>query len=257
MIGLGGPAAAAAVPGFEVKITEVPGTFTAGAGPRTVTAVASTDTRDRCQKVRWSMLLQVEGTNLDEIRVDRVESSGSFPLEVEARGDVARLTDTQLDPGQLCRGRTVTARYRVAFTDDADAGKISFQAEAYDSRNRLLAQTRTTSTVAGGDDDEAASSPSPTPTREAEPSPTPSETQSPEPGLGESADDDAAATPAPTRNGAISQVPASANSDTPSLLGAGLIVGAVLIFLGVGLLMRLRLRSRDTTMMTAGFTPTR
>ena len=44
----------------------------------------------------------------------------------------------------------------------------------------------------------------------------------------------------------LTAVPTSGNgSGTPSLLGAGLIVGGILVFLGVGLLLRLRLRNRN------------
>ena len=74
--------------------------------------------------------------------MDRVEETGSFPLEIRAEGDVARLTDRQLDPGTLCPGRTVTARYRVAFAEDVTRGRITLAAEAYDANLRLLARQR-------------------------------------------------------------------------------------------------------------------
>ena len=50
------------------------------------------------------MVLTVDGADLDQVRVDRVEEDGNFPLRVRTEGDTARLTDVRLDPGQLCRG---------------------------------------------------------------------------------------------------------------------------------------------------------
>jgi hypothetical protein len=263
-----GPAAAV-VPGFDVRITELPDAFAAGAGPDTVTAVASTVAGRRCQKVRWSMVMRVEGVRLDQVKVDRVEETGSFALRVQADGDTARLTDAQLDPGTLCPGRTVTARYRVAFDDAAAQGRVTFQAEAYDTDERLLQLASATTQVVGDDDADETAPPETEPT----PSPTPSEsdegddadadesevdeTVTPEPsdGVEEAAGDEAE----PTSPGAdsIAAVPTSAGGSR-GLLGAGLIIGAVLIFLGVGLLLRLRMRGRrQDQAVTTRFHPAR
>lgn len=220
-----GPASAA-VPGFRVQITELPGSFTAGADTGTVTVVASTDVSRRCQKVRWSMLLTVNGISLDQVKVDRVEEDASFPLSVQAGGDTARLTDVRLDPGELCRGRTVTARYRLTFDPDVADGQVTLQAEAYDTTRRLLQLASATREVVNGQP-------------QAEPSPT-------QDADGTSEDEQSAPDPPaaePTR-GAAAAVPVSRNGGDTNLLGVGLVVGAVLIFLGVGLLLRLRLRTR-------------
>src|SRR4051794_39732873 len=140
--------AGAVEPGFEVTITELPATFGAGAESRTLTVVASTD-RPRCQKVRWSLVLRTDGPDLDEIDVERVEDDGDFPVRVETDDDVARITDVQLDPGQLCRGRTVTARYRLGFDDEADTGRVTFQAQAFNAAGTLLQETSGQSPVVG------------------------------------------------------------------------------------------------------------
>ncbi|ROP34173.1 hypothetical protein [Couchioplanes caeruleus] len=217
--------ATAVEPGFEVRITELPPTFGAGAESRTLTVVASSDRR-RCQKVRWSLVLQVEGPDLDEVEVERVEDDDDFPVQVERDDDIARITDQQLDPGELCRGRTVTARYRVSIDDDAESGRVVFASQAFTAGGTLLQETSGQSPVVGQ-----------------ERSTTPTESPSPEPE--ESAAEDEEATPQPDRTGdTIAGVPASSSGGTPSLLGPGLIVGAVLVFLGVGLLLRLRLRNR-------------
>lgn len=241
--------ASAVVPGFRVDITELPATFTAGAGARTVTVVASSE-QNRCQKVRWSMLIDVDGPNLGEVEVARLEDDGDFPVRVENAGNgTARITDVQLDPGELCRGRTVTARYQIGFAADADSGEVTFGAQAFNAGGTLLQETSERSEVKG----EKAAEESPSPS----PSPSPSESAAePE----ESADDDEAADPEPTDTEAdIAAVPASGNdTGTPSLLGAGLIVGGILVFLGVGLLLRLRMRSRPKpgNQFSTGFYPT-
>ena len=124
--------AQAAVEGFKVTITQLPDEFEAGAKARTVRWSPPPTTTGRCRKVRWSMVLKVDGVDLDQVKVNRVEDDGDFPLQVQSDGDTARLTDVRFDPGSLCRGQTVTAVYRVAFDDDAD-GEVTFQAQAFDA----------------------------------------------------------------------------------------------------------------------------
>jgi uncharacterized membrane protein len=71
------------------------------------------------------------------------------------------------------------------------------------------------------------------------------------------ADDGDTAAPAapPVAAAEIPQSQASANARTPSLLGPGLIVGGILVFLGVALLLRMRLRNQRQRHL-AGLTPT-
>lgn len=248
---IAGPAQAAAR-GFQVTITQLPQEFEAGAPARTVEVVASTDNQGRCRKVRWSMVVKVDGVDLDQVKVNRVEDDGDFPVQVRADGDTARLTDVQLDPGSLCPGKTVTARYQVAFDDDAD-GRVTFNAQAFDAGTRLLEQASATSRVGGG---RAAASPSPTPS--ATPSEEPSEEPSAEPS--DEVTEEAVAAPGGTSGGAPAANPASAGGGIPSLLGPGLIVGALLVFAGVGLLLRIRMRAgraKAAHHLPTGFYPTR
>jgi hypothetical protein len=241
-LALPGPASAVE-PGFAVAITEAPATFTAGKQARTVTVVASSEQR-RCQKVRWSLILQLDGPDLDQLQVARVENGRDFPVRVQNGGaDTTRITDVRTDPGQLCRGRTVTARYQIAFDKDAAAGEVIIQAQAFNARQTLLQEATTRSRIAGREAAKPTESPSPKPS----PSETPTE---------ESTDDQPAAPdPAESEDG-LAAVPAS-DSGTPSLLGPGLIVGGILVFLGVGLLLRLRMRSREVKRHQAptGFYP--
>lgn len=242
--------AAAVEPGFEVTVTEAPASITTGDRARTLTVVASSE-QNRCQKVRWSLLLRVDGVELDEVGLRRIEEDGNFPVQVESDDDTARITDRQLDPGELCRGSTVTANYTIAVDDEAESGRITYQAQAFNAAGTLLQETTATSQVVGeAPERDADESPSPEPS-ETEPSDEPSE---------EPAEDEETAEPEETGSpdDDVAAVPASENG-TPSLLGPGLVVGGLLVFVGVGLLLRLRTRARDTeqTRLQTGFYPTR
>jgi hypothetical protein len=228
--------ASAVVPGVSVQITKLPATFTTGAKAGTVTAVASAVAGRRCQKVRWSLLLRLEGVNIDQVRVNRVEDEADFPLRIERNGDNARLTDVKFDPGSLCGGRTVTARYDIAFT--GGEGKATFQVEAFDAATRLLQSGTGSSRVERPG--KPAANPTPSASKSADPSPSASDDGD----LAAVDDQESAdASTPPAAVGDIAQSKTSGNGGTPSLLGPGLIIGAVLVFLGVGLLLRIRMRS--------------
>jgi hypothetical protein len=224
---------AAAAQGVEVQITELPDQFAAGASPETMTVVASKRDGGDCLKVRWSMVMRVDGLRLDQVRVDRVEQDGSFPLDVKSDGDSARLTDIQLDPGTLCRDRTVTARYEINFAKDATDGRVRFTVEAYDAELRLLDSDSATRTVAGD---------APEPTES--PTPPPEETEPADPGsVGEQ----------PATDGPTQQANSTPAGNQIPLPPVGFLVGALLLFLGFGLLLQLyrRMRRRSLRPVTA------
>ncbi|MEV4655844.1 hypothetical protein [Micromonospora sp. NPDC049301] len=224
--------AAPAQAAFATELSGLPARFSAGDQVRTVSAVVSrTDRRGGCVKVRWSMVLSVQGIRLDQVKMDRVEESGDFPLDIQTEGDVARLTDRQLDPGTLCPGRTVTARYRVAFAEDVTDGRVTLAAEAYDANLRLLArQTATRSVVGAGGTPSASPEPTATP---AEPSAPAAEQSGPaeEPAVDQPVD------AAPPEAGAGRPV---AQSSGFGVVQAAFLLGGLLLFLGAGLLLRLR-----------------
>ncbi|MGW2622221.1 hypothetical protein [Micromonospora taraxaci] len=236
--GVGLALAAPAQAAFTTELSGLPARFTAGEQVRTVSAVVSrTDRRGGCVKVRWSMVLSVQGLRLDQVKMDRVEEAGDFPLEIRTEGDVARLTDRQLDPGTLCPGRTVTARYRVAFAEDVTQGRVTLAAEAYDANSRLLArQTATRSVVAAGGTPTSKPKPSVTPP---EPTDSPSAPAEEESTSGEEPAADYPADAAPPAAGRpVSQ------SGGFGAVQAAFLLGALLLFLGMGLLLRLRQLTR-------------
>jgi hypothetical protein len=226
--------AAPAQAAFATEMSGLPARFTAGDQVRTISAVVSqTDRRGGCAKVRWSMVLRVQGIRLDQVKMDRVEENGDFPLEIRTEGDVARLTDRQLDPGTLCPGRTVTARYRVAFDEDVTQGRVTLAAEAYDANLRLLArQTATRSVVGAGATAPRTPTPSPTP---AQPSDPPSEP----------AQEESTAADEPIADQPVDAAPPPAGRPVAQTGGFGVVqaaflLGGLLLSLGAGLLLRLR-----------------
>jgi len=234
-----GAPASADVPGFEVKVGQAPSTFTIGKDAKTYTAVASTDRGRRCLKVRWALTIETEGVSLDQVRVTRVENGQAFPVRAEVQDETATVVDERLDPGQLCRDRTVTAQWSVAFTGP-DNGEVTFQAQAFDAAGRLLSAT--------GSQAQVVSPVAARPTKSPTPSPTPEET---EPATEEQEEQAAADEPAAdaTSAGAAALNPASSSSN---VLGIGLIVGALMVFLGVGMLLRLRTRNRRQVLQAEG-----
>jgi hypothetical protein len=251
--------AGAALPGFQVRLN-APSLFKAGANAKSVEAVVSTDTARRCQKVRWSMLLKVaQGVTFDDVKVTRIEDGREFGLQSQISGDTARLTDTDVDPGVLCRGQTVTARYDISFGADSPHGEIAYQVQALNVANQVLEQATATSQVLGT----VAATPTAKPSETAEPSPSPSPSASESGDAAATGDDeatdeptDAAAAGQPTN---VQANPAASESGVPSLLGPGLIVGAVFVLFGVGILMRMRLRNRKPRghAMPTSFYPSR
>ncbi|MFI7607509.1 hypothetical protein ACIBTV_20535 [Micromonospora sp. NPDC049366] len=243
-LALAGPAQAA----FATRLSGLPERFTGGDQVRTVSAVVSRTDRGGCVKVRWSLVVTVEGIRLDQVRLDRVEETGSFPLDIRASGDVARLTDRQLDPGALCPNRTVTARYRLAFAEDVGTGRVTLAAEAYDAGLRLLARQTATRAVVGAEAPATGPTSRPTPTRLAPTEPTRVEEVTP-PGPDTTVDEPAAGVPVVDAGRPVS------TAGGFGVVQAGFLMGGLLVFLGVGLLLRMRHLTRATDPATGGEVP--
>ena len=239
-----GTPARADTPGFAVNVGR-PGTFTIGKQAKALTAVASTDKARRCHKVRWELTVRTEGISLDQLRVTRVENGQAFPAQTQLGENGARIVDAGLDPGQLCRNRTVSAQWDVGFTGPDD-GSVAFEVKAVDAGGRLLATGGTDTQVVTA----VADQPSATPSESASPTPTPTFTPEPAEVLAPPA-----AKPSSAQAAALARTAGST-----SILGPGLIVGAVLVLLGVLLLVRLRKRKggppgwhEETQMLPTGF----
>jgi hypothetical protein len=223
--------ASAAVDGFQVTFGQAPATFTIGQQARTVTASVATDRQRRCVKVRWALVITTDGVSLDQVRVNRVENGQSFRVRAQLGADAARITDTQADPGQLCRNQTDSAQWDISFTGP-DNGRVTLAAQALDLTGRELATAESSSRVVTAVADKPSDKPSAT--SSARPTPTEAATEEPV-----ADDQDTPAAKATTSSAALTPT-----GGTPSVLGPGLIIGAVLVFLGVALLLRIRTRNR-------------
>ncbi|MGI5216054.1 hypothetical protein [Plantactinospora sp. CA-290183] len=237
--------------GTETVLTEVPAEFVAGGGLETVTAVVSTSDGGGCRKVRWSLLLRADGLRLDQIAVERIEEDGRIPLEITAEDGGARLTDRELDPGTLCRDRTVTARYRLSVDGDVTDGRISLAVEAYDTQSRLLDRGGVTREVVserrGRTPADRRADRRPPTTRV--PTPAPEDSASAATGQAEASPgqepEDGGALDEDVAGGAgAGGADAAAGQGGTGLLQLGFVVGGALLFLGAGLLLRLRARGR-------------
>lgn len=227
------PPASAAARDVRLKLTQ-PSAFVAGGDPGTFSATASTDgSRQGCRKVRWVLVIRVQGVQLNQVRVTRLEGPGEFPVNVQTAGDTARIVDQQLDTGSLCPSKTATAAYAIAVTGSG-TGAIAFRSEPRDAAGRLLATATSESTISK----KQAVAPPPPPSPSAGPSPSPSESDA---AIAPPVDPPATTPPALA---ALTPAAGKAKDNSPSLLGPGLIIGGLLVFAGVAILLRLRLRNR-------------
>jgi hypothetical protein len=247
-LGLVTAAPVAAAQGLTTQLRDVPDQLEAGEGARRISAVVSGNPGE-CVKVRWSLVIRADGLLLNQVGIDRIEQTGSFPVQVQINGNSARITDRQLDPGTLCADRTVTAQYDVAIADSVTDGRLTLTAEAFDAGGNLLSrgsvERRVVSERAQRDPADRADR---EPVEPTEPAEEPTATE--EPGGEAPAEDDPSAgagQPGAGQDGtgAGRADAAAESSGGTGLVQAGFVIGAVMLFLGVGLLVRLRSRLVD------------
>jgi hypothetical protein len=212
--------APAAARGVTVKIVELPEELVAGGPPARLTVVASRSGGAGCFKVRWSTLLRVDGLQPDQLRVERIEE-GPFPTDVREVDGATRVTDQRFDPGSLCRNRTVTARYELTVAADATDGTVTFRTEAYAADRLLLDSEEASRDVLGS---------GPPATESAEPTAEPAGEPAGGAGSGAGGPDQPVAEPA---------------AETEGLPVTWFLVGGVLVFVGLILLLNVRLRRED------------
>ncbi|MDG4829929.1 hypothetical protein O7627_11510 [Solwaraspora sp. WMMD1047] len=237
----------AAAQGLTTELRDVPGQLAAGEGASRISAVVSGNPGE-CVKVRWSLVIRADGLLLNQVGIDRIEQTGSFPVQVRINGNSARITDRQLDPGTLCADRTVTAQYDLAIADTVTDGRLTLTAEAFDARGNLLSrgsvERRVISERSQRDPTDRAEREPVEPTEPAEEPAATEEADAEAPGAEASA---GAGQPGAGQDGtgAGRADAAAESSGGTGLVQAGFVIGAVLLFLGVGLLVRLRSRLAD------------
>ncbi len=144
------------------------GRFTAGGSAEGV-AVAVRKRTEGCVLLRTALALRLDGLRADQVRV-QVNAGGTwFPVALSAAaGGVTTAVTSPANP-RLCKGKSITVRYRVAFAADTPEGRLALVGEATNAVGQVLGRGSDNSRVTGG-----RASASPTPSRSRTPSPTPS-----------------------------------------------------------------------------------
>ncbi|MGK5442958.1 hypothetical protein ACSNN7_14250 [Micromonospora sp. URMC 105] len=220
---LGGLLAVAAAPAYadsdRVGVRAASG-FSAGGSA----GGAQLEVRKRtegCVLLRSSLGLRLAGLNPDQVRVQVNIGGRWFPVAVSGGGGSVATARTSPANATLCKGKSITVRYRVAFLAGAPAGRLEVAGEATTAAGRLIGRGADTSRVGG----RTATSASPTPSRK--PTPTPSATESP-----------AAVTDEPTRAALAAPTPGQATAAAEESSGGSMIMwfGIALVAIGAGLI---------------------
>ncbi|MGN9890174.1 hypothetical protein [Micromonospora sp. L31] len=146
--------------------------FSAGGSPGGVSMEVRKRT-EGCVLLRSSLGLRLTGLNPDQVRVQVSIGGRWFPVPVSGGGGSVATGRTSPANATLCKGKSITVRYRVAFVAGAPAGRLEVVGEATTAVGRLIGRGADTSRVGGRLAASATPSSKPTPT------PTPSATGTP------------------------------------------------------------------------------
>ncbi|WP_200216540.1 hypothetical protein [Micromonospora coerulea] len=228
---LGGLVTVGAVPAFaEGDRVEVHSAdkFTVGDSPETV-AVEVRKRTDGCVLLRTGLGLRLDGVRADQVQV-QVNAGGQWwPVGVSGGGGAVATARTAPANPTLCKGKSITVRYRVAFLAGAPGGRLTVVGEATNAVGRVLGRGADASRVVGGTAPSPTRKPSPTPT------PTPSAVATEAPGAADTASAVAAALD-----------PAAEQSATDTSSGGSAIMyfGIGLVLVGIALIVLLVRRNR-------------
>ncbi|MEU2661842.1 hypothetical protein [Micromonospora sp. NPDC007220] len=168
---LGGLVALGATPalaaGDSVRVRSA-GSFTAGGSAGSV-SIEVRKRSDGCVLLRTALGLRLAGLRADQVSAQVNVGGRWFPVPLSgARGSAATSATSPLKP-RLCKGKSITVRYRVAFAAEVPGGRLAVSGAASDALGRALGRGAVASRVVG-----ARATPSPTPKPSKKPSPTPS-----------------------------------------------------------------------------------
>ncbi|MFI5485760.1 hypothetical protein [Micromonospora echinaurantiaca] len=162
LVALGGSPALA---DDQVRVRSA-GSFTAGGSAEAV-AVEVRRRTDGCVLLRTALGLRLAGVRADQARVQVSYNGQWFPVPLGGGGGSVASSTTSPPNPRLCKGKSITVRYRVSFTAAAPSGRLTVTAEATNAMGQVLGRGADASRVVGG-----RASASPTPSKK--PSPTPS-----------------------------------------------------------------------------------
>ncbi|MGW4497196.1 hypothetical protein ACWENR_01050 [Micromonospora sp. NPDC004336] len=168
---LGGLVALGATPALaaddSVRVRSA-GSFTAGGSAEGV-SIEVRKRSDGCVLLRTALGLRLGGLRADQVRAQVNVGGRWFPVSLSGGGGSVATPATAPANPRLCKGKSATVRYRVAFVAGAPDGRLTVAGEATSALGRLLGRAAEASRVVGG---RASASPTPTPSKK--PSPTPS-----------------------------------------------------------------------------------
>ncbi|MFG2098970.1 hypothetical protein ACGFJ5_00035 [Micromonospora echinaurantiaca] len=162
LVALGGSPALA---DDQVRVRSA-GSFTAGGSAEGV-AVEVRRRTDGCVLLRTALGLRLAGLRADQARVQVSYNGQWFPVPLGGGGGSVASSATSPPNPRLCKGKSITVRYRVSFTAAAPSGRLTVTAEATSAMGQVLGRGADASRVVGG-----RATASPTPSKK--PSPTPS-----------------------------------------------------------------------------------
>jgi hypothetical protein len=234
---LGGLVAVAASPALAAAdrvAVRSASSFTAGGSPGGVTIEVRKRT-DGCVMLRTRLGLRLEGVRPEQVRV-QVSSGGRWwPVLLSGgSGSVATAPTSPSDPS-LCKGKSRTIRYRVAFLAGAPGGRLTVVGEATTALNRLIGRASDAARVAGA-------TATPTPSRTASPSSSPS-AEVTDPG-----DDTSSAAAAAAPAGSLSAAADSSSGGSPIMW-----FGILLVLVGAALIALLVRRNRAEKAEQTGY----
>ncbi|MGS2618898.1 hypothetical protein ACVCAH_30875 [Micromonospora sp. LZ34] len=201
------------------------GSFTAGGSAEGV-SMEVRRRKDGCVLLRTALGLRLPGVRPDQVTVQVNYGGRWFPVPLSGGGGSVASTTTSPANPRLCKGKSITVRYRVAFAAAAPSGRLTVAGEATSAMGQLLGRGAVASRVVGG-----RASASPTPSKK--PSPTPSVAPT------EEAVDDVSPVAALAAGGAASN--AAEESSGGSLV---MFFGIAMVAVGILLIVLLFRRSR-------------
>ncbi|MFY1636117.1 hypothetical protein ACN27F_23050 [Solwaraspora sp. WMMB335] len=244
----GGAAAFAASPAYaqdeRVQIS-LPGRFNAGETAGGIT-VKVTKRTDGCVAVRTSLAIRLPGATPDLVAVQARIDDDWVSVPIWADGGGLLLTDrTAPEKDELCKGKSRSVRYRMAFLAGAPAGTANIVGEAYTAGGELLGRAAGAKKVTG----RLAGTYQPGP-----PTPSPSEEPTPEPAAATPQPSEAPALAAPDQDLlAAAGTGGGPGSDDGSGIGTGVMAAGIgMVAIGVALLVLLIRRGRPSRLGRSG-----
>ncbi|MFF5171634.1 hypothetical protein ACFY3U_03245 [Micromonospora sp. NPDC000089] len=226
---LGGLLVASSAPAYAADDrvgVRASGSFSAGGSPGGA-AIEVRKRTDGCVLLRTALGLRLDGVTAEQVRVEVNVGGRWFPVPVSGGGGELVTSRTSPANPTLCKGKSITVKYRVAFLAGSPGGRLTVAGEATTANGRLLGRAADTSRV-GGAVAAPSSTPTPTPSRKPSPTPTPSAVPTETP---------AATTDVPTQ-AVLAGPTGQATADADQSSGGSMIMffGIALVAVGAGLI---------------------